>query len=280
MICLWWDPVYWGGYLGHLWKESHPGASILGLTNTTTNHARLTSLGLEAHTKETVPTRKFPNVVFAAPPSGSVDYGAEVTAALARWDGTGSFVFTSSMSVCSITDGSTAREDCPLVAVGAGPGSDRLLAAEKATREGGGNVVRLVGLYHATRGGHTAFARMQQVPRFGGSGLNLLHYEDAASLTAAILRGSSSGPFRNRLFLGCDNHPLTYQDMMTAYESSAAFTWPGPCEFTEKTGAGLTRLSNNSATRQELSWEPKYASFAAFMAAGGQDVYNNSELYR
>lgn len=59
----------------------------------------------------------------------------QVQGALARWDGTGSFVFTSSMSVCSTTDGSTVYENCPLVAVGAGPGTDRLLGAEKATLE-------------------------------------------------------------------------------------------------------------------------------------------------
>ena len=56
----------------------------------------------------------------------------QVKAALGLWDGTGSFVFTSSMSVCSTDDGSAVTEDsCPLVAVGAGPSTDKLLGAEE-----------------------------------------------------------------------------------------------------------------------------------------------------
>ncbi len=37
-----------------------------------------------------------------------------------------------------------------------------------------------------SRGAHTAFLRMGQVPRWGGYTVNLIHYEDAASLTAAV----------------------------------------------------------------------------------------------
>lgn len=59
--------------------------------------------------------------------------GMQIKAALALWDGTGSFVFTSSMSVCSVDDGGRVTEDaCPLVAKGAGPSTDKLLGAEEA----------------------------------------------------------------------------------------------------------------------------------------------------
>ena len=52
--------------------------------------------------------------------------------------------------------------------------------------EVGGNVVRLVGLYHSLRGAHTFFLRMGEVDRWGGYIINLIHYEDAAALCLAV----------------------------------------------------------------------------------------------
>ena len=46
--------------------------------------------------------RSFANVAFCAPPSGSQDYVGDIKAALALWDGTGSFVFTSSAAVYQV----------------------------------------------------------------------------------------------------------------------------------------------------------------------------------
>ena len=54
----------------------------------------------------------------------------------------------------------------------------------------GGNVVRLVGLYHSKRGAHMYFLKVQTVPRWGDSLINLIHYEDAAELSCKILEGS------------------------------------------------------------------------------------------
>ncbi len=62
----------------------------------------------------------------------------------------------------------------------------RLLAAESAVLGAGGCVVRLAGLYHARRGAHTFFLKAGRVERWGGYTVNLLHYEDAALLTAAV----------------------------------------------------------------------------------------------
>lgn len=57
----------------------------------------------------------------------------QVKAALSHWDGTGNFVFTSSLSVCSVDDGGSVTDDnCPTLPMGAGPSTDRLLAAEQA----------------------------------------------------------------------------------------------------------------------------------------------------
>ena len=50
----------------------------------------------------------------------------------------------------------------------------------------GGCVTRLAGLYHARRGAHTFFLHAGRVERWGGSTVNLLHYEDGALLVAAV----------------------------------------------------------------------------------------------
>ncbi len=47
-------------------------------------------------------------------------------------------------------------------------------------------MLRLVGLYHKTRGAHTFFMKAGDVARPGGYVVNLLHYEDAAGLAAAV----------------------------------------------------------------------------------------------
>ena len=52
--------------------------------------------------------------------------------------------------------------------------------------QAGGNVVRLVGLYHRNRGAHTFFLKAGQVPRAGGYVVNLIHYEDAAGLAFSV----------------------------------------------------------------------------------------------
>lgn len=72
-------------------------------------------------------------------------------------------------------------------------------------------MVRLVGLYHAQRGAHTYFLKVGQVPRPGDNIVNLLHYEDAARLAVAVLAGQGQGPYRGRVFMGCDNHPITFR---------------------------------------------------------------------
>lgn len=47
----------------------------------TAPHRRLAKLGITPVTKDSLPQgRKFPHVLFSAPPSGSADYGADVGA--------------------------------------------------------------------------------------------------------------------------------------------------------------------------------------------------------
>jgi hypothetical protein len=62
----------------------------------------------------------------------------------------------------------------------------RLWRAEQAVLEAGGCVVRLAGLYHAHRGPHAFFFEKGEVARRPDSILNLIHYEDAASIAVAV----------------------------------------------------------------------------------------------
>lgn len=109
----------------------------------------------------------------------------------------------------------------------------------------------------------------------------MLHYEDAARLALAILRGdgSSSGSsgYRGRIFVGTDGHPLTFNDMVDACFASGLFG-SGSVKFTgtPETG-GLGKVVMNESTREALGgWEPKYSSFKSFfLEQGGKDYYNS-----
>ncbi|KAF8059377.1 hypothetical protein HT031_005182 [Scenedesmus sp. PABB004] len=279
-------PGVLGSYLGVLWREAFPGAAVTAQTNSDANHERLRKMGLSPVTRDGVPPGKtFPYVLFSAPPSGSEDYPAAVAAAAAQWDGRGSFVFTSSMSVCATNDGGAVGEDCPLVPAGAAPSTDRLLGAEAAALSAGGNVLRLVGLYHAGRGPHTFFMRQGEVARYGGYVVNMIHYEDAARLALAILRGDgeaggSGAGYRGQVFVGTDGHPLTFEDMVAACAQSGLFPGAAPVTFTGGPEGGVGKRVSNDATRARLGgWAPRHASFRDFFIAGrGADYYAQSGL--
>ncbi|RWR94119.1 hypothetical protein CKAN_02339900 [Cinnamomum micranthum f. kanehirae] len=83
--------------------------------------------------------------------------------------------------------------------------------------------------------------------------------EDAASLSIAIMKKK----LRGRIFLGCDNHPLSRQEIMDLVDRSGKFSK----KFEGFTGTNdpLGKCLNNSKTRAEIGWEPKYASFAQFL---------------
>ncbi|KAI3690399.1 hypothetical protein L2E82_48423 [Cichorium intybus] len=89
--------------------------------------------------------------------------------------------------------------------------------------------------------------------------VNLIHYEDAASLSVAILKKK----LRGRLFLGCDNHPVSRQEVMDLVAKSGKFE-PTFVGFTGTDGI-LGKKLDNSKTREEIGWEPKYKSFAHFL---------------
>ncbi|KAK9902760.1 hypothetical protein WJX75_005123 [Coccomyxa subellipsoidea] len=271
-------PGVLGSYLGKLWLERYPAARVVGQTNSDASHDRLRTLNIQPRTKDVAGTENFPFVVFAAPPSGSTDYVAEVKAALQLWSGEGTFLYTGSAGIYATEDGSQVDERSATVQLGKDDRTDRQLLVEEAVLDAGGCVVRLAGLYHAQRGAHTFFLKMGKVGRWAGYTVNLIHYEDAAELAAAILRGDGSSEFyRGRVFLGADGAPLTFQEMMDATIASGAYE--GAVEFTGSENSVKGKLLNNSATRGDLQWSPRYSSYQAFMAAGARDWYTDSGLF-
>lgn len=264
-----------GSRLGSLWLAAHPGATVVGQTNTTNNHGFLSSVGIVPRVGPTA--EKFAHVAFCAPPSGSEDYAGDVARALDMWDGTGNFVFTSSAGVYDVKDGSACREDSPTVAMGASPRTDVLLAAEQSALSAGGNVVRLVGLYHRTRGAHTFFLKQGTVQRPGSYMVNLIHYEDAARLCAAVLGGegpgAAGGRYRGQVFVGCDDRPVSFEDMMASIERAGLAGLEGHVTFSagEAGGTDAGKRMGNEKTRETLGWTPKHKSVEDFFERDGED---------
>ncbi|XP_055818253.1 uncharacterized protein LOC129887253 isoform X2 [Solanum dulcamara] len=256
------------GVLGRLvaerWREEYPGSRIFGQTMTTDHHDELIKMGISPSSRETKFTSKFPYVIYCAPPSRTEDYPGDVRDAALRWSGEGSFLFTSSSAPYDCSDNGSIDEDGPIVPIGRSPRTDILIKAEKVVLEFGGCVVRLAGLYKEDRGAHTYWLHKGTVDIRSDHILNLIHYEDAASLSVTILKKR----LRSRILLGCDNHPLSRQDLMDLVNKSGKFEkkFEG---FTGTIGP-LGKKLNNSKTRAELGWEPKYPSFAQFLGVSDE----------
>lgn len=78
------------------------------------------------------------------------------------------------------------REDSPVHPLDHSDRIRNIRTAENTVLEIGGNVIRLVGLYHAQRGAHTFFLAEGTVKRYSGSIINLIHYEDAAHMIISV----------------------------------------------------------------------------------------------
>ncbi|KAJ4749987.1 NAD(P)-binding Rossmann-fold superfamily protein [Rhynchospora pubera] len=98
-----------------------------------------------------------------------------------NWNGEGSFLFTSSSAPYDNYDNYWCYEDSPVVPLGRSPRTDVLLKAEDVVLEAGGCVLRLAEGIVDARPDHI---------------LNLIHYEDAASLSIAIMKKR----LRSRIF--------------------------------------------------------------------------------
>ncbi|KAL2341166.1 hypothetical protein Fmac_009106 [Flemingia macrophylla] len=252
-------PGVLGRLVAHNWRQEYPGCQVFGQTATTNHHQELTKLAINPSLEWTKASLKFPYVIFCAPPYQSSDYLGDLRLAASCWNGEGSLLFTSSSAPYDCNDNGLCDEDNPVVPIGRSPRTDVLLEAEKIVLEYGGSVLRLSGLYKADKGAHVYWLEKGIVESRPDHILNLIHYEDAASLSVAILKKQ----FRGRIFLGCDNHPLSRQEIMDLVNKSGKFSK----KFEKFTGRDdpLGKRLNNSRTRQEVGWEPKYSSFAHFL---------------
>ncbi|XP_017434161.1 uncharacterized protein LOC124828642 [Vigna umbellata] len=252
-------PGILGRLVAQIWRQEYPGCEVYGQTVTTNHHEELAKIGINPSLEWTKGSHKFPYVIFCAPPYQSSDYLGDLRLAASSWNGEGSFLFTSSSAPYDCNDNGLCEEDSPVVPIGRSPRTDVLLKAEKIVLEFGGSVLRLSGLYKVDKGPHIYWLEKGIVESRPDHILNLIHYEDAASLAVAILKKQ----FRGRIFLGCDNHPLSRQEVMDLVYRSGKFSK----KFEKFTGTDdpLGKRLNNSKTRQEIRWEPKYSSFAHFL---------------
>ncbi|XP_042457547.1 uncharacterized protein LOC122041798 isoform X2 [Zingiber officinale] len=83
--------------------------------------------------------------------------------------------------------------------------------------------------------------------------------EDAASLAVTIMKKK----LRGQIFLGCDNHPVSRQEIMDYVNRSGKFSKKF-AKFIASEGP-LGKRMNNSKTRAALGWEPKFSSFPVFL---------------
>ncbi|KAL2458561.1 NAD(P)-binding Rossmann-fold superfamily protein [Forsythia ovata] len=257
-------PGVLGRIVAEKWREEHPGCQIYGQTMTSDHHDELIRMGITPSMKGTQVSHKFPYVIFCAPPSRTPDYPGDVREATLNWNGEGSFLFTSSSAPYDCSDNGNCDEDSPVVPIGRSPRTDLLLKAEKVVLEAGDmnlnykrNHLNLQ--YKADRGAHVYWLEKGISDVRPDHILNLIHYEDASSLSIAILKKK----LRGRIFLGCDNHPLSRQEVMVLVDKSGKYGK----KFGSFTGTKdpLGKKLNNSKTRAELGWDPKYPSFANFL---------------
>ncbi len=167
------------------------------------------------------------------------------------------FLFTSSTSVYSQTDGSVVTEESPTE-------PDRetgrlLLEAERITLAAGGIVARLAGIYGPGRSVilRKFLSGQAVIEEDGRRYLNQIHRDDAAR---AILHLATSG-VQKAVFNVSDSVPLT---QIECYRSlSEIFDLPmppsGPRDLDRKRGWTHKRVSN--AKLQASGWQPLFPCF-------------------
>lgn len=252
-------PGVLGRIVAEKWRQEHPDCKIYGQTATTDHHSELTKIGIIPSLKGPRVDQKVPYVIFCAPPYRTDDYPGDLRVAASNWSGEGSFLFTSSTAVYDCNDNGFCGEDSPCVPIGMSPRTDVLLKAENVVLEAGGCALRLAGLYKKDQGPHVFWLSKGTVDARPDLIISMIHYEDAASLGIAIMKRR----LRGRVFVGCDNQPLSRQEIMDRVNRSGKFD--GKFEGFTGTDGPLGKRMDNSKTRAEIGWEPKYPSFTEFL---------------
>ncbi|MBT3217969.1 MAG: hypothetical protein HN348_02680 [Proteobacteria bacterium] len=254
-----------GARVATVWQASSPAhVNVLAETRGTERHDALERVGVTTRRRSDPPPALFPFVLFAVPPSalGRADkvaaaYRAEARRAAGLWNGRGMLVLSSSTAVYAESEGGPCTERSPLTETSR---AQRLLGAEEEVLLRGGCVVRLAGLYDDQRGPHRVFLRMERSPRRPDGVLNLIHYDDAASLCVGALVAGRS----REVYMGCDGAPLTRNEIVRqAFEAGHGKGRPS-LNFEGRDGP-LGRRCDNGWTRDKLMWTPRYASFGEWL---------------
>ncbi len=248
-----------GARVGRAWLAAH--GPVVAETRSESRHRELSAAGMVARTRAQPRPRAADNVLLSIAFSAETDYPAEAERALSLWNRRGKMVFTSSTAVYAEAAAGLCVEASP---PGRGERVARMLAVEEVVRSAGGAVVRLTGLYDEGRGPHRVYLRKAESPRRPDGLVNLIHYDDAAELCRRVLAQGRAGA----VYLGCDDQPITRAELV-----EAAVVWAmrggdaaaSGCRFTVETGP-LGRRCDSSATRAELGWSPRHASFLEWAA--------------
>ena len=89
-----------------------------------------------------------------------------------------------------------------------------------------------------------------------------------------VLNGQNGGDdfYRGQTFVGSDNHPVSYQEMVALCKSSGVYE--GDVTFTGEPGM-KGKTMDTSLTNERLDWKPKFSSFGSFTTDfKGQDFYS------
>lgn len=247
-----------GGRVGRAWLAHSRSGRVLAETSSVHRHDGLSADGMRPRLRTDPAPPPHPFVLFCVPASGPADYAAEAARAAELWSGEGRLVMTSSTAVYAESAGGQCVEDAPLAESSR---ALRLVAAERPILAVGGTVVRLAGLYDRDRGPHQVFLRMATSPRRPDGLLNLIHYDDAASLCIAAL--DRGGP--RAVYLGCDGAPVTRAELVALAADSALYGADARrCRF-EGTSGPLGRRCDNRRTCEQLGWTPQFAAFAQWL---------------
>mmetsp|Transcript_1570 Transcript_1570/g.2379 ORF Transcript_1570/g.2379 Transcript_1570/m.2379 type:complete len:341 (+) Transcript_1570:63-1085(+) len=248
-----------GTMVGKNWKTKHPDALVVGETKTPRSHEDLVKLGIQPRLRDGAPSDQFPYVIFSVPPPPTPDdYVAELQRAALLWNGEGTLLFTSSIGVYPQED-VTSSEDSPTCDPVKNPRAGGILRAEEATLRAGGSVVRLAGLYTATRGPQSYWLKIGEVPSDPLGLISMIHYEDAAVLCVMALESR----LRSQILIGCDDNVLTRQGIIDAAKKSPIFQGQS-CKFTGGEATGRQRKFDSSKTRKLLGWKPRWPSMNEF----------------
>lgn len=267
------------GTLGKLaakqYKLVNPAASIIGETHTDKSHTELSAMQVFPRKREDrdddTDYLVARNVLVCIPPSSSFNneaYEQELYGAYRMWAGPdyGNFVFTSSTAVYGDSYGNTVNEEFRLDTRSLR--AARMISAEEAILERDGSVIRLAGLYLDKRGPHTMWLNKGTVKGDPDGTINMLHYEDAASVCLKALES----PLRNEIYLASDDYPVSRREICEAALVSGLFPDASMPVFEEEAGP-VTKKTDCKVTREKLNWTPKYPSFQSFMYSLGGKEY-------